>query len=205
MTLRTEIERSDGVPASVDELRYLVLAAQRHGSRTLAAGLREHNLTPAQTEVLEVLAESGPLTLVDLGRSLVCEAGSPSRLVDTLVQRGLVTRDRGTHDRRIVTLALTADGRKAVNAVDGMGELRSHVTDRLTADEVDQLATLLRKLLVGTPASTALATRFAREQEVAPGSGRSSPTRGPKAGPKNPTSKSTVIPTPPHRGHDRKP
>jgi hypothetical protein len=33
-----------------------------------------------------VLAERGGLTLVELGRSIVSETGSPSRLVDNLVR-----------------------------------------------------------------------------------------------------------------------
>lgn len=145
---------------SADHVRYLILAAQRHGSRTLAAGLREHNLTPAQAEVLEVLAESAPITLVELGRSLVCEAGSPSRLVEALVRRGMVDRERGTEDRRVITLTLTRTGREALSTVKGMQDLRSHITDRLTGAEIEQLAGLLGKLLTGTSAEEALALRF---------------------------------------------
>lgn len=73
-----------------DELRYLILAARREGSRQSAAHLRSADLAPAQAEVLEVLRERAPLTLAELGRLLVCETGSPSRLVDGLVRRDLV-------------------------------------------------------------------------------------------------------------------
>ena len=63
------------------ELRYLVLAAQREGNRKLSRDLDAIGLTPAQAEVLLVLAEREPLTLVELGRCIVCETGSPSRIV----------------------------------------------------------------------------------------------------------------------------
>ena len=46
-----------------------------------------------------------------LGGLLVCESGSPSRLVDTLVTREIVTRREDPDDRRQVTLELTRTGR----------------------------------------------------------------------------------------------
>ena len=64
---------------SADEIRLLILAAQRHGSRMLAGHLRRQSMTAAQLEVLQVLAGHAPLTLAELGRLLVCESGSPSR------------------------------------------------------------------------------------------------------------------------------
>jgi DNA-binding MarR family transcriptional regulator len=145
---------------AVDEVRYLVLAAQREGSRMLAESLRALNLTPAQAEVLEVVRDRGPLTLAELGRLLVCEAGSPSRLVDALVRRDLVARAPGVHDRRVVTLTLTESGRAAVTAAAGIETIRAHITERLTAPELDRLAALLRRLVAGSPAGSALAARY---------------------------------------------
>src|SRR5215212_5438791 len=42
----------------VEELRYLVLAAQREGNRMLAQGLRPLGLTPSQAEVETVLHDT---------------------------------------------------------------------------------------------------------------------------------------------------
>src|SRR6266700_3672007 len=78
---------------TVEQLRYLVLAAQRDGNRALAARLRPLDLTPAQAEVLTVLAGADrPLTVRQIGEQLVCEPGSPSRLVASLVTAGLLAR-----------------------------------------------------------------------------------------------------------------
>ena len=46
--------------AGHDELRYLILAAQREGSRRLGEALRHLDLTPAQAEVLDVLGAASP-------------------------------------------------------------------------------------------------------------------------------------------------
>jgi hypothetical protein len=64
------------------ELRYLILGAQREGNRTLTELLKPIGVTPSQAEVLSVLADAGdPLSVRDVGERLVCESGSPSRLV----------------------------------------------------------------------------------------------------------------------------
>ena len=113
---------------AADELRYLILAVQREGSRRLAARLRDAGLTPAQAEVLDVLRDRAPLSLAELGRLLVCETGSPSRLVDALVQRGLVARTPSPQDRRVVSLTLTEAGREAQAASAGSSEVRDAIT-----------------------------------------------------------------------------
>jgi DNA-binding MarR family transcriptional regulator len=150
------------VPAtSATEVRHLILAVQRHGSRIIAEHLRAASLTPAQAEVLQVLAGHEPLTLVELGRLMISETGSPSRLVDTLVTRGLVMREPGRDDKRVVVLRLTpagrqtlADGRMHTVAVDDL------IAGRLTPDEMTDLARMLRKLLRDTPGGRAIEKRY---------------------------------------------
>jgi DNA-binding MarR family transcriptional regulator len=148
---------------AADELRYLILAVQREGSRRLAARLRDAGLTPAQAEVLDVLSDRAPLSLAELGRLLICETGSPSRLVDVLVQRGLVTRTPSPHDRRVVSLGLTEAGREAQAASAGSATVREVISSRLTGPEIDQLSGLLRKLIEDTPGGAAIEARFPTE------------------------------------------
>jgi DNA-binding MarR family transcriptional regulator len=155
--------KEPAVPAtsSATEIRHLILAAQRHGSRMQAGHLRAASLTPAQAEVLNVLASHEPLTLVELGRLMISETGSPSRLVDTLVTRGLVAREPGRDDKRVVRLRLTpagqqtlADGRAHTAAIDDF------IAGRLTPDEMTDIARLLRKLLRDTPGGRAIEKRY---------------------------------------------
>lgn len=152
--------------SSAPEIRHLILAAQRHGSRIIAGYLRAASLTPAQAEVLQVLASYEPLTLVELGRLMISETGSPSRLVDTLVTRGLVAREPGHDDKRVVLLRLTpagqqthADGRAQTAAVDEL------IARRLAPGEMAELARLLRKLLRDTPGGHAIEKRYGPEQQ----------------------------------------
>lgn len=146
-------------------LRFLVLAAQREGNRRLTHELREVGLTPAQAEVLRILADHAPLTLTGIGELLVCESGTnPSRLVDRLVGAGLVERTIAAHDRRQLTLALSDTGRAAEAAV---REVEGRLYADLDAASVDvdmHLVTeALRRLSAGGPAGIALERRIAAE------------------------------------------
>ncbi len=96
----------------IEELRYLILAVQREGNRILADALHPLHLTPSQAEVLRVLQDYAPLSLIALGDLLICEMGSPSRLVQGLVETGLIERIPSPTDRRMVILTLTDAGKE---------------------------------------------------------------------------------------------
>ncbi|WP_114149510.1 MarR family winged helix-turn-helix transcriptional regulator [Glycomyces xiaoerkulensis] len=143
------------------EFRYLVLAAQREGNRWLTQGLREHGLTPSQAEVLTVLADDEPLTLADLGRYLVCETGSPSRLVDAMVRKGLVTREPDPVDRRVVLLRLTPSGRELVERVEANDErIDSLLEEAIGTEELAAASHALRRLIDGTLSGQKVERRF---------------------------------------------
>ena len=144
----------------LDTVRFLLVAAEREGKRMRAASLRHVGLTPAQSEVLEVVRQRGPLTLAELGRLVVSETGSPSRLVDTLVQRGFLNREPTPGDKRAVMLSLTSAGQATVEKAVEVCAVRDYIAHRLTSDEADDLVRLLAKLVADTPGGCAVASRF---------------------------------------------
>ena len=145
----------------IEELRYLILGAQREGARALAELLRGEGLTAAQGEVLAVLREAGrPLALRELGERLVCEGGSPSRLVTSLVDAGLLRRGARAGDRRAVELSLTPRGTAAARAVGrAEGQLHDWLAGALGERDVAATIRALRKLVDGRPAGDAIARR----------------------------------------------
>jgi MarR family transcriptional regulator, organic hydroperoxide resistance regulator len=150
--------------SKAEELRYLVLAAQREGNRMLGARLRPLGLTPAQAEVLSLLNERKVLTVSGLGELLVCESGTnPSRLVDRLVTQGLVERARSATDGREVLLQLTSTGRRAAAQVAAIeGELYASLEALATRHDVDDTLALLRDFIADLPSGQAFARRFPR-------------------------------------------
>jgi DNA-binding MarR family transcriptional regulator len=158
----------------VEELRYLILAAQREGNRILTEALRPLDLTPSQAEVLRVLQDHQPLSLIALGKLLICESGSPSRLINGLVEADLVKRVPSATNGRMVVLTLTGKGQEMARRVRteeaALYEYLSHTLDqRLLEDGI----TLLWRFVEGRPAGEALARRIhgmheAEKPEVVP-------------------------------------
>jgi len=146
---------------SAEEIRYLILAAQREGNRQLATALRPLDVTPSQAEVLRVLEDRQPLTLSGLGELLVCESGgNPSRLVDRLVVAGLVRRAEAVHDRRHVELNLTQAGERLARKIAQIEEAMYQGIDAAGAGrDLDEIITYLRTLVADQPAGEALERR----------------------------------------------
>lgn len=150
----------------IEELRYLILAAQREGNRHLAEALRPLQLTPAQAEALRVLQDHEPLSLIALGDLLVCETGSPSRLMQGLVEDGLVERSPSTTDKRMVTLTLTNLGRERAESVAAVESQFYEAYAGLVKDApLPEMLQVLWQVVEGKPAGKALARRIGREPE----------------------------------------
>jgi MarR family transcriptional regulator, organic hydroperoxide resistance regulator len=154
---------------TAEQIRYLILAAQREGNRQLMAFLSEIDLTPAQSEALRIIADHGPLALKELGDMLVCDSGtSPSRIVDRLVAAGLAHRDAGEHDRRQIRLTVTPEGKARAAQVRGIeDQLYDAIDGALNAVDTEAFVGILHALTQGSPAGTALEKRLAAEGAAA--------------------------------------
>jgi MarR family transcriptional regulator, organic hydroperoxide resistance regulator len=142
------------------ELALSVKAFHRELERWANEAMRPLGLTGPQADALFVIGQAEPLALKELGELLIAEAGHPSRLVDRLVEAGLVQRRAAGGDRRRVELSLTARGRKlekrVVAAREGVMELgRQALGDRDFGPALE----LLRELLAGTPYADLIARR----------------------------------------------
>src|ERR1051326_5600796 len=167
-TKMTSHEKAQGadVMQPIEELRYLILAAQREGNRIFADALRPLHLTPSQAEVLRVLQDHEPLSLIALGDLLVCETGSPSRLVQGLVEAGLVERIPSATDKRMVTLSLTEAGKEmAQKVVEVEGQFYERIADLFKDAPLPQIFSLLWQFVGDKPAGMALARRAGRVTE----------------------------------------
>lgn len=88
------------------QLQSFALRLARETRRDEAAG------TPGASRLsaLAVLASSGPLSLARLAAADQVRAPTMSRLVDSLVHDGLVTREIVPTNRRAVRIAITPEG-----------------------------------------------------------------------------------------------
>ncbi|MGI8695731.1 MAG: MarR family winged helix-turn-helix transcriptional regulator [Mycobacteriales bacterium] len=148
---------------AAEQLRFLVLAAQREGQRIFAAALRPLGVTPTQAEALRVLADHEPLLLRELGALLVSETGSPSRLVSAMVQLGWVERSAAA-DRRAVELRLSHDGHRVADAVtQAEHALYEQINTGIRGRDLAATMDLLSAFIAGRPTDLALKRRRARQ------------------------------------------
>lgn len=85
--------------------------AVHHG---FAEKLETHGVSVAQWVVLRVLYDEANITLNEAAVKVGVDKSSLSRMVERLVQKGLVSRVAGREDRRSIRMALTTAGRKLV-------------------------------------------------------------------------------------------
>jgi DNA-binding MarR family transcriptional regulator len=127
--------------------------------RRLFAGDRskaEEAFNRQEIGVIDTLGAEGPMTMGELAGRLRLPLSTGTRVVDGLVGRGLVERERPEDNRRIVRVALTTKGRafyRSALAVRVAGARAMLQT--LTLDERRELIRLFRKIaasMAGEPA-----------------------------------------------------
>ena len=85
--------------------------------REVELRMAAHGLTDAQWKPLMLLQSGRATTPQELSRCTLSDAGAMTRLLDRLVAKGLVERERSDTDRRVVQLTLTAAGHEAAAQV----------------------------------------------------------------------------------------
>ena len=109
--------------------------------------LVQARLSISQFGVLECLYHLGPLCQRDIGRKILKSSGNISTVIDNLVKRNYVVRQRSNDDRRYISVGLTAFGKALIEQI-----FPCHVEEivarmnTLTAREHQQLSRLCKKL-----------------------------------------------------------
>ena len=132
-------------PVLDDLICFDLYAASRQVTAAYRPILGELGLTYPQYLVLVVLGAREEMLIKDVGRELRLDHATLSPLLRRLERDGLLTRRRSADDERAVVVALTDEGR-AVHA--RFGEVHCRIAEALgiTAEQADQLRSLLRGL-----------------------------------------------------------
>jgi MarR family transcriptional regulator for hemolysin len=109
--------------------------------------------------VLRLLGEEDGLTQAELARRLRVEPPTMCRMIDRLAREASVERHPDPRDRRATRVRLTPRGRTlAEQGAAVIDVIEERVLAGLDADERDQLAELLRRVLDRLPASGPVAS-----------------------------------------------
>ena len=123
---------------------------ERHKSTALREVYRRHRCDAGEYDVLAALRRTGPphsLTPTELARSVLVNSGTMTERLTRLERRKLVRRTHSDHDRRSVSVALTAEGKRLIDtAAQDLVTTEARLLTGLTDAEQHALVELLTKL-----------------------------------------------------------
>jgi len=135
-----------GTEALVSVLRTAAILEHAYGE-----ALKPHGLTLAQYNVLRILRGAGKNGLCgrEVRERLVARVPDVSRLLDRMVETGLVARARDRADRRHVTARTTPKGLRLLKAATpALEAVERERTGGLTGERLQDLVDLLAALRV---------------------------------------------------------
>ena len=129
-------------------VRTLITRARGSVLLSLDAELDRFGVTGAQFEVLKNLFRNTVETGASLCRTLHYDTGSMTRMLDRLEEKGLVRRERGARDRRVVLLRLTDAGERLLPRIRPAARraLRRHLAG-FAPEEIDCLKDYLGRII----------------------------------------------------------
>lgn len=135
----------------LDESLYKIDELMNHLLRRLHQKIWRHlpqEMTQSQFAVCKLVKQHGRLSVSELAESLGVSLSAVTVTADRLCRAGLLERRRDEDDRRVVWLALTAAGDRAVSEI--METLHRALKDsfeRLPDEDVLKLVEICEKLL----------------------------------------------------------
>lgn len=141
--------------------RYIFRSAEKEAMKNFSAVLSPLDITPNQSEVLLVLSENEPISLKELGELLICEQKSPSRLVQGLVEKGLIYKGTSQTDARYSVLYLTKEGKEIIpKIIEKEKEFDANLAQILEKyTNLEQMIFVFKTYLKGTSSEKKLKTR----------------------------------------------
>ena len=137
------VTRAKPIPSVINEVRRLSHLLAVIGDRIHA----EQGLTTAMRELLVSLAETGPATVADVGRSRGVSRQNIQILVYRMEEQGLIALVDNPRHRRSPLIELTDKGMAALRAVEAReAPLGAELATALTPDEANQVAMALHAL-----------------------------------------------------------
>jgi DNA-binding MarR family transcriptional regulator len=107
-----------------------------------------YDLTPQQYNALRLLRREHPgnLPTLVLASRLVSRAPDITRLLDRLVERGLIERERRPENRRVVRVGITAAGLDLLKTMEAdIKQCHERQLGHLSSEELQRLIAMLRE------------------------------------------------------------
>ncbi|MFC0233611.1 MarR family winged helix-turn-helix transcriptional regulator [Vagococcus entomophilus] len=136
----------------IEELRYLIKAVDKEGEEQHTKMLAPFGVTPSQNEVLKILDQQDGLATTQIGELLICGSDNPSRVLDRLIQKELIKKEKDTIDSRKNNIYLTVKGRAVLKETKKIEvEFNEVIKEKLGNQmKIDEFITILNRQIEGT-------------------------------------------------------
>ena len=120
--------------------------------------MSEMHITGSQASILFKLSTGKCLAATELAREYGIDASAVTRLIDRLEKRGLLSRVRSLEDRRVVRLALTAEGHEiATHLPPIFARVMDSMLNGFSLAETDSLRSMLQRIVTNSESGAASA------------------------------------------------
>jgi DNA-binding MarR family transcriptional regulator len=144
------LKKTTNTSFDLDKCSRELLTAVPSVMRFIRQQMRQHRqaeLTVPQLRTLIFLSHHDGTTLSKLAEHLGLSTPAVSRMVETLVKRGLILRKEGTNDRRSILLSLTPKGKKVFETAHNATRVAvAHMLQKLSTKELARISWALRIL-----------------------------------------------------------
>jgi DNA-binding MarR family transcriptional regulator len=139
--------RGDDYPIA-DSIGYLIKQLRGAQERLVDAEMAEHDLTGVQWGPLLIIHYGIGTTAAEIARWGCVDTGAVTRMLDRLEAKGLVRRTPCPNDRRVMQLALTAEGESLCREIPfGLARVGNQLLRGFTPKEFATLKGFLRRML----------------------------------------------------------
>ncbi|MGD3111306.1 MarR family winged helix-turn-helix transcriptional regulator [Streptomyces sp. YGL11-2] len=127
---------------------WLLGRAAARGHRLVAEALATEGMRMMHHAVLSAVAELGPVSQAELGRTVGIDPKDMVAIVNDLQRDGLVTRTPDPKDRRKNAVEISAEGERRLRRTQRLGDTaNAELTAALSEEERAQLIALLTRIV----------------------------------------------------------
>jgi DNA-binding MarR family transcriptional regulator len=148
-SLAAELKQTRPFATPAQEAAMALLRTADRVRRHLTRVVGREDLTHQQYNVLRILRGAGqqPLSALDIADRLIEETPGVSRLIERLVAKGLLRRDRGRSDRRLLECWITEEGLAVLARLDrAVVQADVELLEPLSASRVKTLIAMLAQI-----------------------------------------------------------
>lgn len=110
----------------------------------------ELSMSRFELQALMLVGRSQNVTMGNLAQGMSAPVSTATGIVDRLVKKGLLKRDRNEEDRRIVTVTLTDNGKALLKELkDHFYKFLNRIRNLLSEEEFETGLQLVRKVILG--------------------------------------------------------